>query len=953
MGKKKREKIISWLQISDLHIFESSATEALHDSIKALFRDKVDFIVITGDLHQFEKKPSYGIGNYEKTIKELEKVMENIGLTDKRDVFMIPGNHDAAGFNKQKDVIAKIDREIGDNPDCYLSEVKELEKSFSVFQKFVRKFYGTEDFYQGNEIHNHIDSWRNKLEILHLNTAFVCDGDNKRRVVLNLMELSKLERLNPKIPMIAIGHHSCFCVHASQRPLMDYYLGKLGISAYLCGDAHRESEETLYLDGRVVPVIVCGKSAVQSGDNWSNVGMILYRWHYGTAEKNVEVCQYRWDMFRLTPAFSFVQSEELTRKDDRGGMPHRFFPVYIPKTTVRRNQRATTEKRFSLKKISMEAEQTVHSSLLFPWLNKNSASFLLLEGGLYINPVLKYKDENRDIGLGEFRRLHRTERNKKLWILGDAGIGKSTLLKMLYLSLREKKEAGLFITAGELFAKNMTEAAYYVEQLLTGKRECVSGFHLLIDGLDEIFASDVKGFRHFTEQVGRLKCEVWLGCRSQYFEQYAGETPFYRLEVKRWDKEQSASYVQKYFEKIRKTELFNEYKKQYENKEYVRSFAKNPFQLAMYLYLLENEPAGAESGLTAGQTKIENIYCLYSEFLLQWIRKERHRGTGAGEETENVWKELGEIARKLYDNENVVTDSTDTAVLGLLVTEKLDGDRKQVRMFWHRSFVEFLLGRAVIEAMKTGPDALILCLKRNNRSDVDAFVKAGFQSLGYEQKNIMAKNMIMAYEMSKSADLTGDEHFYVENQIVYYITRMAGMNPKPIEEFIRRIYPDEEKIIMRQGIAYGAANMGIFPIALEFARKMEPGSIEDITNRSWTLVFYGDMPGEDPLHYVDDHLAPWKHSREARLRRLKSGDKKSRAFRMFDLCILYGFFESRGWQDLSEDELKIIRECETEIPGYDNETTEFLKERKERLLCEYERRLDTQRERETKTAQEK
>lgn len=165
------------------------------------------------------------------------------------------------------------------------------------------------------------------------------------------------------------------------------------------------------------------------------------------------------------------------------------------------------------------------------------------------------------------------------------------------------------------------------------------------------------------------------------------------------------------------------------------------------------------------------------------------------------------------------------------------------------------------------------------------------------------------------------------------------MNAEPVETFIKSIYSNENQAIMRQGIAYGAANLGIFDIALQFARGMNAGSVEDLTNRSWTLVFYGDMPDEDPLHYVDDGTAPWNRSRAARLRRLQGTGKKECAFRMFDLQIMYGFLESRGWKGLSEGELKIIESCETDIEGYPAEVVDFLSGAKEKLVREYRRRL--------------
>lgn len=391
-------------------------------------------------------------------------------------------------------------------------------------------------------------------------------------------------------------------------------------------------------------------------------------------------------------------------------------------------------------------------------------------------------------------------------------------------------------------------------------------------------------------------------------------------------------YVHKYFYKISRPDLISKYRLYYEQHECIRGFAENPFHLVMLLYLLENDPDG--------KLELKNIYALYQEFFRQWMRKESHRKTGLKKEMEEIYEQLWEIARKLYDRQQAIETTSDTAILGLVTTEPIDDGRKIVTAFYHRSFMEFLLAKGVLAAMQKDVKKLIVRLQKNNRSDVDTFIKAGFDVMPYDQKNKMADNMIKAYWEVKNNKtlLEGDEDFYVRNQIVYYITRMKGMNKEPVEKFIKDIYRKESLTVMQQGIAYGAANLGIFDIALEFAKRMEPGSREDITNRSWTLVFYGDMPEEDPLHYVDDGIASWSRSRSARLRRLKGKKQKDQAFRMFDLRIMYGFLESRNWTELSREELEIIKDCETHIPGYPKEVVEFLERAKMELVEEYEKR---------------
>lgn len=124
MGIKKNGNI-SWLQISDLHIFKSCATKAFHRDLKSYFEGKLDFMLVTGNLHQYEKpSPTSGIGNYRETISELETIMSSVGLAEKKDIFMVPGNHDVISFRGKNALISEIDTAASNNPDCYRNPKK-------------------------------------------------------------------------------------------------------------------------------------------------------------------------------------------------------------------------------------------------------------------------------------------------------------------------------------------------------------------------------------------------------------------------------------------------------------------------------------------------------------------------------------------------------------------------------------------------------------------------------------------------------------------------------------------------------------------------------------------------------------------------------------------------------------------------------------------------------------
>lgn len=111
--QKINEKVeYGWLQISDLHIFDNTEWKVMEDAYNNLeYKKYVKFILVTGDLHNFKE-------DYEKAKIFLEKLLVFFNLT-KKDIFIIPGNHDAGGCDGKGAFTYYIENEVDRNQDCY------------------------------------------------------------------------------------------------------------------------------------------------------------------------------------------------------------------------------------------------------------------------------------------------------------------------------------------------------------------------------------------------------------------------------------------------------------------------------------------------------------------------------------------------------------------------------------------------------------------------------------------------------------------------------------------------------------------------------------------------------------------------------------------------------------------------------------------------------------------
>lgn len=145
-----------------------------------------------------------------------------------------------------------------------------------------------------------------------------------------------------------------------------------------------------------------------------------------------------------------------------------------------------------------------------------------------------------------------------------------------------------------------------------------------------------------------------------------------------------------------------------------------------------------------------------------------------------------------------------------------------------------------------------------------------------------------------------------KNQIIYYLARLPYYKTS---DLFPTIYEQEPDLRIKRSAALSGTLVNCYTPEADYLKKMTPGSMEDIVNRSATLVYNEDVAA-DFFEYIDDNIVDWYGSRLVRLNRLKETDERALAFRLFDLQSLYCFFESRKWKDkLLKEELDTIKKC--------------------------------------------
>lgn len=283
----------SWLHISDLHVFpEADTTLILEDYIKLSKVISPDFIVVTGDFRHLKYKTDFLLAK-----KYLESIL-NIFNVEKKNTFIVPGNHDVNSYFEREKAISDICKNCNKDYNTYyhyMNGAVTLYNGFHEYVEFIRKFYARsnvrdERILNPSGIYNVV--WNNMINVLSTNTALISDGENHGQI-LDVKALTECD-INPNYPTIMLGHHGIDSLYQSHRERVEAIIDRRSISAFMHGDIHKYANnpiQKISTPNKSVPSIACGKSAPQSGDTYSDIGVVYYEWKN---DNNVYIQAYQW-----------------------------------------------------------------------------------------------------------------------------------------------------------------------------------------------------------------------------------------------------------------------------------------------------------------------------------------------------------------------------------------------------------------------------------------------------------------------------------------------------------------------------------------------------------------------------------------------------------------------------------------------------------------------------------
>lgn len=301
------------LHISDLHFVKNAASYHTEEilvqeaarKVKNVPRGK-KLLIITGDFHNFLEK------DYDKAEEFIKKLVSEMDIDIKQDVFVVPGNHDVGNEDALKPLLESKDPLWKKHMKSCLAMLKDGDKdyieerlqAFRLYNKFVQNA-SIYDIGEGDDFpaSSHVRSWRGKLNILHLNTAIIAEKNKKDDQMADVDKAASpgtwQKYFDKQIPALAIGHNSYFDLNKDQRISLALTFYLKNVSAYLCGDRHRTEKdpdhqmiriESGHKYGEEIPNLVAAKGIADEDDKYSEVG---FCWHYWDEDNDKVAVEFR------------------------------------------------------------------------------------------------------------------------------------------------------------------------------------------------------------------------------------------------------------------------------------------------------------------------------------------------------------------------------------------------------------------------------------------------------------------------------------------------------------------------------------------------------------------------------------------------------------------------------------------------------------------------------------
>lgn len=247
----------------------------------------------------------------------------------------------------------------------------------------------------------------------------------------------------------------------------------------------------------------------------------------------------------------------------------------------------------------------------------------------------------------------------------------------------------------------------------------------------------------------------------------------------------------------------------------------------------------------------------------------------------------------------------------------MGGSERVVVSFAHEMLREYLIARRIVRALegdRAAADALFLMPSHAVNAMVRQLLAGAQQS--HMQKVI--RRLAKAY--NKARRHSGERWIIYRDNICYFWGRLeadaGGRTLKALYERIRAGKVHEHPMVSGS-IGTGVLLTNDADVEGQYLNSIADGSADDVRNRKYHLVYYGDCEYVGPDGYLQDSPTPgqddWPRTRAALIKRMTSSGPRARALRGLDIVTYMRFCQTRGVPDHTPEDLGVLQTCTDDL----------------------------------------
>ena len=587
--------------------------------------------------------------------------------------------------------------------------------------------------------------------------------------------------------------------------------------------------------------------------------------------------------------------------------------------------------------------------------------------GFYVEPEFEILagniDDTPSLTEGINKKL---SENESCLVLGEAGVGKTTLMAKCFLAMAVSIINDPFFIPVYVWLKGMNpDNPFSVEDYLRKgceqylQRKYYPFFNLndfrfvfFLDGFDELAEKLSREELHKLYSSEVFKWPLMLTSRMQYADRYLNSNEFVSkfgccIKLTDWTTDTSKKYISNFCNLQNKDESFKQriMALLVENKD-LHDVLNSPLLITILLYIIERNRMEIPETIRSRTQLFEECF----DRLAQREIETKIKTTKAIPNNQDLVTQWSFFAWMIYENRLKGEKSTNildaiTRIKSYFPSPSIDWPSVVYEVIFdiqgeyafgalHEQFLEYLVARTLAYACLYKSEPYPEFLKYVMRPEINRYFRGIVTRKPGQEQQLIFDHIKELYWNCVGRNT--NDYILKRVHAVYHLSRLTSNNA--LFE-IERIFNTEKELAVLQSLYFGVIKKGNLQKEQELYALLSTNKDYNDSNRGYHLAYYDSVPSQISLPYADDSEISWDGSLRAFLRHFSSLDLEHYYLRRIDLITMRQFMEFRHRREPLTD--IVLTQIESYIksvpPGANQEYQSLVEAEFQILKREYEK----------------